>query len=195
MGIFLVGASLAQADPTITYGFVDYPDYQPDTGFSSVPTGRGNWHVSGTIVTDGTLGTLTAGNIEGGSVVLTGPDESFAFPVVIPASDPEFRLDATDSTLSVPPETIVYIGDGTGPTGWLQYENEAIAPDIQGGRIVSGVYHCFYFWNPAIPGTAADPSSWVIATVVPEPATLTLLISAVLGLASAVYLRRRGAIA
>ena len=46
---------------------------------------------------------------------------------------------------------------------------------------------------PASPAPTAHPMARLLFTAVPEPGTLTLLVSALLGLAGAAYLRRRQA--
>jgi hypothetical protein len=55
----------------------------------------------------------------------------------------------------------------------------------------------FYTESPlAVPGSIGVNNPWVIADAgqpIPEPGTLTLLVSAMLGLAGAFYLRRRRA--
>ena len=76
-----------------------------------------------------------------------------------------------------------------GPTLWqIVYDNSMGGYDIK----TDGYYSIGSL--PDVPGSIAYNSPWIIATAapVPEPATLALLGSAVLGLAL-VYLRRRTA--
>jgi hypothetical protein len=63
----LMSAAINARAENITYTIVDYPDNQADT------INAGTDSVIGTIITDGTLGTLNASNIVGGSPV-RGPD-------------------------------------------------------------------------------------------------------------------------
>ncbi len=208
----LLLASVSNAwSQDITYNIVDYPAYETDT-----TTGGGTDTISGTIVTDGNTGPLTAADIVGGSFTFQNPTwGAFTFPVLGNVTITG-TLAATLSSLSIP-QTLVagqhnelelYASDDSDPAiptySLIQYDRDyplGLAPHYdlylgEGGT------------DPPFPApndtgrfsTGLRPSgslilgasdNWIIATAapIPEPSTFTLLGMALLGL-GLVYLRR-----
>ena len=189
----------------IAYSFVDYPLDERQT----TPFQPGQDTISGTIVTDGFVGSAygdNPGHILGGTLTLTTPGGSYT---------------GVDMIVQGNPDSLAFTTDGNNfllPVGGLIFF-AAVVPD-SGGELVSfeywnnepgdSVFQCglsepdhtpltaFYGRptpNEPLGGISAnDP--WIIASggqPVPEPGTLTLLASALLGLVGAVCLRRRRA--
>jgi hypothetical protein len=184
----------------ITYNIVDYPVNETD-----VITG-GTDTISGTITTDGSLGALTSQNIVRESISLYNSMDGtsyFEAPVSSSFSLISGQLSASRSQLllSNGGECQIYCStiEADPPTLAVTYDNGYDNQLQFSGSIIGGTvaphpfFQSFLATNP--PDTAGSigsgGSTWVIATV-PEPATLTLLGSALLGVA-ALYLRRRGA--
>ena len=191
-------ASVSNAWAGTIYNIVDYPANEVDT-VSATDT------VSGTIITDGTIGPLSESNIIGGTFSLTSPNfgvsgsASFGVPIGLEATPTQLLLDpGVDSSFSISTTYVYGSGISIGvDSAEVVYENDP-------GRgqycsLARGSFGTLAFDFPSFdsspvpitPGSIGANSSWVIATV-PEPATLTLLGSALLGL-GVVYLRRRGA--
>ncbi|MGA2621591.1 MAG: PEP-CTERM sorting domain-containing protein [Thermoguttaceae bacterium] len=184
---------------TYTYTMVDYPAYETDQITGDTDT------ISGTIITNSNNGTLSTADLVGGTIYLTNPDYgTFALPVL---------GNTSISGITATPEQLILLAPNIGhendltvdtiiPTGpYANYE-----PQIS--------YRELFVADPFITsfdGELDDPNeaplfqyysgwgtiegtNWVIATAqsTPEPSTLTLLCSALLGL-GVVYLRRRKA--
>jgi hypothetical protein len=100
--------------------------------------------------------------------------------------------------LQVPPGSLLQLAFGPGPTNsndfQLTWSNDYPQPYFSSyycGNL--NINNCWQAFDPLPgPGSIGGDGSWTIATAatVPEPATLTLLGSALLGL-GVVYLRRR----
>ena len=179
----------------ITYHIVNYPVNQADVVSPGTDT------LSGTIVTDGTIGPLGPGNIVGGSLTMVTPNDTLTEQI-----DPSYP-DTDLSTLTATPTQLLFtlnpavyddislfFEPTSGPDVYMNlgyqessriYAGGIVIPDGPelGGFVVSN--------PPAVPGSIADSTPWVIATTaaVPEPDAFTLLGSALLGL-GAVYRRR-----
>jgi hypothetical protein len=191
----------------ITYNIVDYSLNETD-----ISSYGGTDTISGTIVTDGTIGPLTKANIVGGSFTLFNSTAgSITSPISGDISD-VIDLEASTTQLTLPPggglnflqhtnlpggkyaeHILEYQNDNTyldyfefeGWTGFLSRYQNTLTPQYFGFSAAT---------PPAQTGSISDQGAWVIASAptVPEPATLSLLGTALLGL-SVVYLRRRGA--
>ena len=160
----------------ITYNIVDYPTNEAD-GW-----GCGTDTISGTIITDGTIGPLSTANIVGGSFSFVGANGSLSGPawfsgtvgleatptqlILDPGSDSSFSIGtaellATSNSLGADAVYENYVRDG-------QYYGSLVA-DNEGFQTVLG-----YFDSAPVPteqGSIGESSSWVIATV-PEPDSL-----------------------
>ena len=203
--VLLTSVSTARAE-NITYNLVDYPADEADGINGGTDT------ISGTIITDGTLGYLTTNGpvsqIIGGSLTFAAPgvttEGQLAFDyetVYTPGS----ALYATPTQLIVGMATVLTLEyqttSGPGTDSYLTYNADSY---YYAGRIEtggSGLLASFFASPPVNIVTASYPyqwnnsvniNGWVIATAVPEPGTLALLCSGLLGLA-VVYLRRRSA--
>jgi hypothetical protein len=178
---------------TITYAFVDY-GYPYQYSF----TGLGTYQISGTIITDGTLGQLEPDNIIGGSLTVTPPQaatffcstETVQLSTDIPAINGQ--VIATASSISVPAGefSVGLPGDshGSGLVAWLD--------DYYGTQQYYGQIDPCDFWSCGTYngseergiGLPTDPL--VVATAVPEPTAFTLLTTGLLGLGVVSCVRR-----
>jgi len=188
--VFLASASVTQANP-VTYRFVDYPADQADAG------GLGIWHVSGAIVTDGTLGSLTSGNhITGGYMTVSGPYGQDTFSggsIVTQAMD----VYATTSALWEPSGGSVQFSgfDASGYEGDLYYENglNGSIPQYMGQSNVLPGGVAWVSIDPSDLSPSGQGGAWLIASTqaVPEPTVLSLFGTALPGLAGFLFARRR----
>jgi len=189
----------------ITYNIVDYPADEVDWSNPSFTDS-----VSGTITTDGNFGPLTSSDFLGSNLSLSTPDGIFtgeltAYPGAIIGGN---TIVATSSQLLLSFESsLLLAGVVTSPVDDSQdsfnlkyyrgdegssYSASINYPPSNG---VAMPFVGFYVNPPTgVTGSIGQYDPWVIATAsaVPEPATLTLLGSALLGLGM-IYLRRRGA--
>jgi hypothetical protein len=181
------------AHGNITYNIVDYPVNQTDLNSQSYHQD----HISGTLITDGTMGVYAdkSPHFLGGSLTFSGPNGVYSVPLspfFITASAPGFVASPTQLTLPTGSSAGFYGSDSSSLIEiWLAYSRD---PSPMGTQ---------YFGNDAFNGSnldgfglgvpvggiaASDP--WVLATVAPEPGTLALLCAALLAV-GAVYLRQR----
>jgi len=193
--VLLVSASNARAD--ITYIINDYPVNEADQ------SGLGTDTLSGTIITDGTPGAWTGdpmAHIVGGTLKLVSPAGTYTGTSFLAdgSSGAETLYATSTQLLSRPGDLIEFFAAPTpyaytiaityanGPYGGQPYYDGTVAA---GGPELAGFDQAA---PPGLTGSIGENNPWVIATAVPEPGTLTLLISALLGLGAS-YLRRRGA--
>ena len=187
----LVFFSAPQLRADLVYQLVDYP------------LDQGGHHLSGTITTDGTIGDLGASSWPAGYY---NYNPTFAGVHIKSAT---FQID------NDPVYNVTYI-----PNAWCEVVATATQIKIYGGGTSAfalqnnvpsvGVWGIEWYNNahyygsdqasgsvwqttslPTTAGHIAANYSWVIATVVPEPATLVLLVTALLGFAGFVRVRRR----
>ncbi len=176
-------AAPAVAGP-ITYQIVNYPNVQNGTV------------INGTITTDGTIGQLTNANITGFDIFVTpgsGPAFELSPSIIDPATNTAYSEDsiqvqasATQLYLNPVLGTYFHINDPFTVLDYDDYYNDTPADDAY--VLHSPITGLLFSTNAgAAGGIGFNPM--VIATAVPEPTSLALAGSAILGLA---FLSRRG---
>jgi hypothetical protein len=200
VSVFLLASVKARADTTYTIA---------DQG---VVTQEG-WSVNGTITTDGAIGRLQPSDFLTATLSLSSPTYG-----TFTAESPIFAniggISATLQDLIIGYKSGgIYITSSNGvkiywgnPQGWYnpgwQDQYAATVPtDVNPpyGLVWDDMWEFDGSGNLSqdtgyggpMPSTWLAQGDWVIATAVPEPTMLTLLVSALLGLAGAFYLRRR----
>jgi len=187
--VLLLSACVTVAQGSdITYNIVNYPANQ----FNGYSTDT----ISGTIITDGTIGPLTAANLIGGTFSLddgqgnsiAGPAK-FGFAIDLQASPTQLLLDLNPASY--------FDINATQPD--LSWSARVVYTNYPGGGEYDGGFFSkpplllidSYFNSspvPTTPGSIRANADWVIATV-PEPSTLALLGIGAICLAA--YRRRR----
>jgi PEP-CTERM motif len=171
--LMLVGSGQVMAG-NITYDLVSYPTVQ------------GGYNLTGTVTTDGTLGNLSSANIV---------SWSWQAGSVWSASSANPRASVyIDGTVIATPTSIYLPSPFTGGASFVGFELYDYRGDFQEDRWnygPSGNYVNVYsemtwtppgqssdtkwFYETSLGGPVASTDPWVIATAVPEPATLLLL--------------------
>ena len=156
--------------------------------------------ISGTIVTDGTLGASSAADIIGGTFSFTDPQgDVYAGPALFNGA--RFDLEATPTQLLLDPGADSYLSIySLQAVGGLTLTADAVYGNNPGNGYYYGEVEFnsgslggtgYVFESYPVPtspsGSIGANSSWVIATV-PEPTSLALFSLAILGLGG-VYLR------
>ena len=186
--VLLVGAASNAGASYITYNIVDYPTNETDGPLVDL--------ISGTIITDGTIGPLSSANIVGGTFsftdsegdLITGP-ATFVDPIDLQATPTQLLLcPGVDSCFGIS------ASEANPPWGvGVTYENFPGDGLYYGGIYpIGGAIVLYPFMSAPVsadPGSIGANSDWVIAAV-PEPTSRALLCSALLGLGVA-YLRWR----
>ena len=205
--VLLAPVSNARA-VTYTYNIVSYPASQTDNWIGGADT------ISGT-VTVSKLGEIDY-NLEAGTPISCSSLAVTAGGVLYPfdpgvtyiggvGMDGEPAVYATATQLLIPTGynfalqgalSVSHIGGSE--IGWSCASPGQTTEDYYTSNlyVADQVYRGWSNqWSTGTEQTGAGligPPTWVIGTIVPEPGTLTLLVSALLGLAGAAYLRRRG---
>jgi hypothetical protein len=176
-GIVLAVSGVAQA-AIQTYAIVDHPTHQIDyvTGFVD--------SVSGTIMADPTTGVISSA-----SFTITGQTGSYTVSNAIIDNPYNVYITATQIYLSTSNPSggynnNGYLGfrnrtDGLYPNAGVYWQllgdpHNPQFPDVP-YSMYNGWYKTSKTGGPADFGTALDGSTWVVATVTPEPMTLSLL--------------------
>jgi hypothetical protein len=181
VAILLACASTVRAD-NITYNIVDYPANEADVYSGTTDA------IAGTILTDGTIGPLSAANIVGGTLsftyqlgTLTGA-ASFGNPVGLEATPTELVLGASpESSFSIiaAPAQVGY--ENYPGNGQYYGEVTIISPPVDYAYVLAAFDSLPV---STAPGSIGENSSWVIAAV-PEPDSIVLLLSVIAGVFAA----------
>ncbi len=184
--VLLLSVVASNAWANLTYNLVSYPAYQIDlrTGLSDTLTGS--------ITTDGAMGQLNLNDILSFSFTSVGT-YAVAGSSNVAGSGVQFQTGigpfATSTQLMLSPsnESLFLLGSpadgGDGGNGYLVWNDSS--PFWNGWDYsCKSSFEGLNLWED--PASAQDPqippSPWVIAQVVPEPSTLSLLIAGAAGL-------------
>ena len=190
-GLLLASLSTARAD-TITYNIVDYPASETDL------INPGTDSVSGTITTDGTIGPLDFSHIVGGSLTFASPNATSTEPLNLALSSGNFVASPTQLLVTPGDSSSLVAGINPNPVYpdfTVLFSNNAPSTYFDGilyGTHLFALPDAEFLDPPQQPdtGSIGENNPWIIAQTVPEPASITLLGSALLGL-RLVHLRRR----
>ncbi len=194
-GAVFAAASVARAD-TLTYDFVNYPSIQ--NGYTII----------GQIITDGAQGTLAkedvlswSYSVVGTPNIAVGPPGPVGGLVSWTQGDNELYLGTSSGTGAGPPyQDFGIYADAVGlhlPQdpweifGGLDYNSYFVGPYYTVNGIPYGP-----LWEGPIPNETDDPqipgypNTILLATLVPEPSTLALLIAGAVGLLALVWRRK-----
>jgi hypothetical protein len=170
----------------ITYNIVDYPVNE------GVMSGAGADKISGTIVTDGTMGPISATNILGGTFMFTDPKgdvaigpAEFGSPINLQATPTELLLSCG---LSFSINTVQHIRHTDSiAVASVTYENDPSGGQYYGelGTALPDPLMVVSSFNStpvsAARGSIGSSSDWVIAAV-PEPSSIALMWAVILAL-------------
>jgi PEP-CTERM motif len=152
--------------------------------------------LSGTITTDGTIGTLTSADITAFSISVTGPVDYVVTSQSVGASaGVQGAVTATAAAITIAPSVVAdanFLGLGTNDLA-LQYYHFS---DDYGWYIFGANDSLPQAWNTEGAGLSLGGSTWIVATAsVPEPGTVTLALIGIACLAVARRTRRHRRVA
>lgn len=189
VGLMFVAGLLAIASSAaagvITYNIVDYPVNE------GVVSGTGADRISGTIMTDGTIGLISGTDILGGTLTFTDPKgdvatgpATFGSPIDLQATPTQLLLSGGLSFSISTEERIPHQTDSAAVAS-VTYENDPSGGLYSGelGTVMPDPLMVMSSFNstpvPNTPGSIGAKPDWVIAAV-PEPSSIALLCAVIL---------------
>lgn len=200
---FMLGGQACSADP-ITYNFVDYPSEQADT------YGNGTWTLSGSMTTNGTIGTLTESEITSWTFTFTNGGTSYTASSTdengyVNFNGSDFVASATAITVSASANGYDQLEFEGNPSGDQNTQLEYLRENNHFGYTsdsYTATGNGSNLWDATTNGSNTLPlgsaSVWTIATApsaVPEPSSLVMCGLGGIGVALAAWRRRRAATA
>ena len=185
--------SCGTARANTTYNFVDYPLLE------------NGWTMSGQITTDGYTGTISSSDSNVNHLLsiwweATNPNSPYSPITGFGSVTDDFSgtMQVNPSNITLDNMLIIVQGHDISGATW---DLDSVVIPMEGGtyecsEVQNPSKEAWYYYSGGDPGTGLDGNgNWVIATAapVPEPGTLTLLATAVLGLGGYLFARRRRA--
>jgi hypothetical protein len=199
--VFLFASAAAACADNITYNIVDYPVNEVDQ-----VTPGGTDTISGTIITDGTLGSWSSSHVIGGTLRFVSPKGTAEAPLSSAnaysgyGAEPEMLYATSTQLLFRDGDylTIWFASEDDPDVMWLQYTRLALGnlvDSFQGLADSAGSSIGFFQQDhpPAVSGSIGANDPWIIA-IVPEPSTLVLLGIGAASLFACAWQRRRQAV-
>ncbi len=185
LAVFFSSVSKTWATDT-TYNIANYPSMQPDMW------NDGDVNISGTLTEN--INTYGYPEITSGSITYQSPIATYTGTFIGIAGYASYGSAIFTPTQYLAPEgtatTLVFMTT-QGDEICLRYWNmTATNGDYEGAVFSPSDQLIDDFWG-LTGGALSGNDPWVIATAVPEPGTITLLGTALLGFAGVLYLRRR----
>ncbi len=190
--ILLATVASVRADVVYTW-----TDSQPDNGGlggSGTVAIQAQFVVSGTTINSASF-SLTTANGTVFSDPLPGVVTQYGPPLSVVGNNLEMA-DPGWITLESGSAYINGVPVPAGQSPWmvLEFRNDSTNGDLYMGsfsRSIAGVYPSF--GTTSYPSIDSNTGNWIIGSAVPEPATLALLVEALLALGGCLFVRRRAA--